>query len=299
MRPKEFPGCSVPHLLTAYTWQLEILVTVLAGLSAAVIWLNYSSSVIVLSDVMTADDIFYYVRTMEVKRTRDSWIKPPKKLLNRTLFLMTINFLISFFDKVCVYRYAAGSSYILRLNLIFLGFGVSFHLVMYYCDWRRAMVMYIILWRESFTTNNTYYFLLHFFLFPLFQRIRDASVAIIKRALAILQLFAIRWGWITLTISIVRRQGLLSFKLLIVCVLHFADQCSVFLFSVSLVVLENRYKTRLYRKLHLLLCLDTCKWPCFCLSFPVWKVYLILVSGHFARRQFAQTFWSDRSTGLV
>ena len=198
---------------------------------------------------------------------------------------MTINFLVSFFDKVCIYRYAAGSSYILILNLIFPGFGVSFHLVMYYCDWRRAMVMYIILWRESFTTNNTYYFLLHFFLFPLFQRIRDASVAIIKRALAILQLFAIRWGWITLTISIVRRQGLLSCKLLIsVCVLHFADQCSVFMFSVSLVVLENRYKTRLYRKLHLLLCLDTCKWPCFCLSFPVWKVYLIMVSGHFARR---------------
>ena len=128
--------------------------------------------------------------------------------------------------------------------------------------------MYIILWRESFTTNNTYYFLLQFFLFPLFQRIRDASVAIIKRALAILQLFAIRWGWITLTISIVRRQGLLSCKLLIsVCVLHFADQCSMFMFSVSLVVLGNRYKTRLYRKLHLLLCLDTCKWPCFCLFF--------------------------------
>ena len=196
---------------------------------------------------------------------------------------MTINFLISFFDKVCTYRYAAGSSFILSLNLIFPGFGISFHLVMYYCDWRRAMVMYIILGRESFTTNNTYYFLLHFF--PLFQRIREASVAIIKRALAILQLFAIRWGWITLTISIVRRQGLLSCKLLIsVCVLHFADQCSVFIFSVSLVVLGNRYKTRLYRKLHLLLCLDTCKWPCFCLSFPVWKVYLIMVSGHFARR---------------
>ena len=128
--------------------------------------------------------------------------------------------------------------------------------------------MYIILWRESFTTNNTYYFLLHFFLFPLFQRIRDASVAIIKRALAILQLFAIRWDRITLTISILRRQGLLSCKLLIsVCVLHFADQFSVFMFSVSLVVLGNRYKTRLYRKLHLLLCLDTCKWPFFCLFF--------------------------------
>ena len=81
-----------------------------------------------------------------------------------------------------------------------------------------------------------------------------------------------------------RRQGLLSCKLLIVCVIHFADQCSVFMFSVSLVVLGNRYKTRLYRKLHLLLCLDTCKWSCFYLSFPVWKVYLILVSGHFARR---------------
>ena len=47
---------------------------------------------------------------------------------------MTINFLISFFDKVCTYRYAAGSSFILSLNLIFPGFGVSFHLVMYYCD---------------------------------------------------------------------------------------------------------------------------------------------------------------------
>ena len=47
---------------------------------------------------------------------------------------MTINFLISFFDKVCIYRYAAGSSYILSLNLFFLGFGVSFHLVMYYFD---------------------------------------------------------------------------------------------------------------------------------------------------------------------
>ena len=181
-----------------------------------------------------------------------------------------------------VYTGIPQSNCILSLNLIFLGFGESSHLVMYDCDSRRAMVMYIILWRESVTTNNTYYFLLHFF--PLFQRIREASVAIIKRALAILQLFAIRWGWITLTISIVRRQGLLSFKLLIVCVLHFADQCSVFIFSVSLVVLENRYKTRLYRKLHLLLCLDTCKWPCFCLSFPVWKGYLILVSGHFARR---------------
>ena len=181
-----------------------------------------------------------------------------------------------------VYTGIPQSNCILSLNLIFLGFGESSHLVMYDCDSRRAMVMYIILWRESVTTNNTYYFLLPFF--PLFQRIREASVAIIKRALAILQLFAIRWGWITLTISIVRRQGLLSFKLLIVCVLHFADQCSVFIFSVSLVVLENRYKTRLYRKLHLLLCLDTCKWPCFCLSFPVWKGYLILVSGHFARR---------------
>ena len=157
---------------------------------------------------------------------------------------------------------------------------------MYYCDWRRALVMYIILWRESFTTNNTYYFLLHFFLFPLFQRIRDASVAIIKRALAILQLFAIRWGWITLTISIVRRQGLLSCKLLIVCVLHFADQCSVFMFSVSLVVLGNRYKTRLYRKLHLLLCLDTCKWPFFCLFFSSLETlpHRPMVSGHFARR---------------
>ena len=122
---------------------------------------------------------------------------------NRTLFLMTINFLTSFIDKVCIYRYAAGSSYILSLNLIFLGFGLSFHLVMYYCDWRRALVMYIILWRESFTTNNTYYFLLHFFLFPLFQRIRDASVAIIKRALAILQLFAIRWGWIEASRSVI------------------------------------------------------------------------------------------------
>lgn len=195
---------------------------------------------------------------------------------------MTINFFIGVIKFV--YTGMPRSNYILSLNLIFLGFGVSFHLVMYDCDWRRAMVMYIILWRESFTTNNTYYFLLHFFLFPLFQRIRDASVAIIKRALAILQLFAIRWGWITLTISVVRRQGLLSYKLLTACVLYFADQCSVFIFSVSLVVQENRYKTRLYRKLHLLLCLDTCKWPCFCLSFPVWKVYLIMVSGHFARR---------------
>ena len=68
---------------------------------------------------------------------------------NRTLFLMTINFLTSFIDKVCIHRYAAGSNYILSLNLIFLGFGVSFHLVMYYCDRRRALVMYIILWRES------------------------------------------------------------------------------------------------------------------------------------------------------
>ena len=34
MRPKELPGCSVPHLLTAYTWQLEILVTVLIQATA-------------------------------------------------------------------------------------------------------------------------------------------------------------------------------------------------------------------------------------------------------------------------
>jgi len=38
----------------------------LAGLSTAIIWLDYSSSVIVLSNVMTADDIFYYVSAMEV-----------------------------------------------------------------------------------------------------------------------------------------------------------------------------------------------------------------------------------------
>ena len=37
VRPKELPGCSVPHLLTAYTRQLEILVTDLAGLSTAII----------------------------------------------------------------------------------------------------------------------------------------------------------------------------------------------------------------------------------------------------------------------
>ena len=84
MRPKELPGCSVPQLLTALypaTWNLSDSRDVgycLAGLSAALVWLNYSSSVIVLSDLMIADDIFYYLPTMEVKRTRDSWIKPPK-----------------------------------------------------------------------------------------------------------------------------------------------------------------------------------------------------------------------------
>ena len=32
MRPKDLRACSVPHLLTAYTWQLEILVTALITL---------------------------------------------------------------------------------------------------------------------------------------------------------------------------------------------------------------------------------------------------------------------------
>ena len=44
--------------------------------------------------------------------------------------------------------------------------------------------------------------------------------------------------------------------------------CAVFvMFSVSLVVLENRFKTKLYRKLHQSLLLDTCKTLSFDLLF--------------------------------
>ena len=35
IEPKEIPSCLIPHLLVVFTWQLEILVTVLSGTSEA------------------------------------------------------------------------------------------------------------------------------------------------------------------------------------------------------------------------------------------------------------------------